>query len=64
MSRRKSRLAQRRPIGNLSRLAMDVSKYGLNDAGERRTARNYSDLMRLAKQWRIDVGVERKRRSG
>lgn len=49
MSHRKSRLAQRKPVGNLSRLAADVSKYGLHDRREAREARQVSDLMREAK---------------
>lgn len=49
MSKRKSRLAQRKPVGSMGRLAMDISKYGLHDRGELRTARNVSDLMRDGK---------------
>jgi hypothetical protein len=59
MSRRKSRLAQRRPVGSMGQLAADQSKYGLNDKQEQRVARNVSDLMRFGKQEREKAGREK-----
>lgn len=58
MSKRKSILAQRRPIGSFGRLAADLAKYGLNDLGELRLARQTSDLMRAAKRLRASGPTE------